>query len=210
MRHGAVVAARNGIPSQATRQRIRGIRLWRVSEEVPRELVEDDHRGQQRRAARARPRDRGGPQVRIRHASLLASAPDDLPPRLRWRGAARFPIVRGPTIYGHERSAGDSRNPSQIMELEVVARDGIEPSTRGFSVRWRAEFGTSKLKTGNRFSTGRPNRPARPSLFRTPGASSYRTAPKLKKRKGGGASRPNSDRTAYPAVKRHFSVYDDA
>jgi len=34
------------------------------------------------------------------------------------------PIVRGSTIDGHGRSAGDARNLLQIIELEVVARDG--------------------------------------------------------------------------------------
>jgi len=33
---------------------------------------------------------------------------------------------------------------------------------------------------------------------------------KLKKRNGGGASRPNEDRTAYPVVKRRLSIYDSA
>ena len=55
----------------------------------------------------------------------------------------------------------------QIIELEVVARDGIEPSTRGFSVRRRPGFRASKPKTGDEFSRGRPNRPARPSPCRT-------------------------------------------
>jgi len=47
---------------------------------------------------------------------------------------AHFPIVRGSAISGPGWSAGDTRNPSQITELEVVASDGIEPSTRGCSV----------------------------------------------------------------------------
>ena len=55
----------------------------------------------------------------------------------------------------------------QIIELEVVARDGIEPSTRGFSIQLRARFGASKPKTGNGFLLGQPNRPARPSPYRT-------------------------------------------
>ena len=42
----------------------------------------------------------------------------------------RFPIVRGSAIDGPGWSAGDTRNPFRIIELEVVARDGIEPSTR--------------------------------------------------------------------------------
>jgi hypothetical protein len=41
----------------------------------------------------------------------------------------------------------------------MVARDGIEPSTRGFSVARRGRFGAKKPKTGDEFSTGRPNRP---------------------------------------------------
>jgi len=53
------------------------------------------------------------------------------------------------------------------MELGVVARDGIEPSTRGFSIQRRARFGASKSKTGNGFPLDRPNRPARPSPYRT-------------------------------------------
>ena len=55
----------------------------------------------------------------------------------------------------------------QILELKVVARDGIEPSTRGFSVRRRGRFGARKPKTGNAFPRERPNRPARPSPYRT-------------------------------------------
>ncbi|MGZ5431807.1 MAG: SDR family NAD(P)-dependent oxidoreductase [Thermoanaerobaculia bacterium] len=39
----------------------------------------------------------------------------------------------------------------QIIELEVVARDGIEPSTRGFSVRRRARFGAGKPKNLDEF-----------------------------------------------------------
>jgi hypothetical protein len=64
-------------------------------------------------------------------------------------------------------SAVHAGNRMQFKKLEVVARDGIEPSTRGFSRRRRAGFGASKPKTGDEFSRGRPNRPARPSLFRT-------------------------------------------
>jgi hypothetical protein len=40
----------------------------------------------------------------------------------------------------------------------MVARDGIEPSTRGFSIQLRARFGARKPKNGNEFSTGRPSR----------------------------------------------------
>jgi len=49
----------------------------------------------------------------------------------------------------------------------VVARAGIEPSTRGFSRRRRARLGASKPKKRNEFSTSRPNRLARPSPYRT-------------------------------------------
>jgi hypothetical protein len=57
-----------------------------------------------------------------------------------------IPIVRGSAIDGHGWSAGDARNPLPIIELEVVARDEIEPSTRGFSIQRRARFGAGKLK----------------------------------------------------------------
>jgi len=43
---------------------------------------------------------------------------------------AHFPIVRGSAIDGHGWSAGDARNPLRIIELEMVARVGIESSTR--------------------------------------------------------------------------------
>jgi hypothetical protein len=46
---------------------------------------------------------------------------------------ARFPIVRRSAIDVHGGSAVDTRNPSQIIDLKVVARVGIEPTTRGFS-----------------------------------------------------------------------------
>ena len=120
----------------------------------------------------------------------------------RPRGAAacaastNFPIGRGSDIDGRKKSAGDTRSPSRIMELEMVARAGIEPATRGFSVARRARFGARKLKNWNEFSPCRPNRPARPSLLRTPGARPTEPSRKLKKRKGGGASRPSGDRTA--------------
>jgi len=44
------------------------------------------------------------------------------------------------------------------MELEMEARVGIEPTTRGFSVARRDPFGTGKPKTGHEFSPLRPNR----------------------------------------------------
>ena len=49
----------------------------------------------------------------------------------------------------------------------MVARVGIEPTTRGFSVRRRGRFGVSKQKVGNAFPPRRPNRPRRPSPCRT-------------------------------------------
>ena len=67
-------------------------------------------------------------------------------------------------------------NPMRFIDLEVVARDGIEPSTRGFSRRRRGRFGASKPKTGDEFSRGRPNRPRRPSPYRTEPRNSDRTA----------------------------------
>jgi hypothetical protein len=58
-------------------------------------------------------------------------------PGLRVQGTqpTHFPIVRGSRIDGHGWSAGDTRNPLRFKKLEMVARDGIEPSTRGFSIR---------------------------------------------------------------------------
>jgi len=65
----------------------------------------------------------------------------------------------------------------RIKKLEVVARVGIEPSTRGFSVRLRAQFGASKPKTGKDFLPGGPNRRSRPSLSRT-GTPEFRPNPR--------------------------------
>ena len=72
---------------------------------------------------------------------------------------AQFPIVRGSVPSGRRQSAGDARNRMQFNDLEVVARDGIESSTHGFSRQRRAEFGASKTKTGKGFLLVRPNRP---------------------------------------------------
>src|SRR5688572_19286400 len=55
----------------------------------------------------------------------------------------------------------------RFKKLGVVARGGIEPPTRGFSVRRRARLGAGKLKIRKSLPVGRPNRPARPSLSRT-------------------------------------------
>ncbi len=93
-------------------------------------------------------------------------------PRRRPPGpvSTNFPIVRGSAIDGPGWSAGDVRNRRRIIELEVVARDGIEPSTRGFSVRRRARFGAPKPKNVEGFPRARPNRLARPSPCRAIGA----------------------------------------
>ena len=63
----------------------------------------------------------------------------------------------------------------QFMSLEVVARDGIEPSTRGFSIQRRAQFGASKTKNRKGFQRGRPNRPAGPNAYRTQQGPADRT-----------------------------------
>jgi len=68
-----------------------------------------------------------------------------------------LPIVRGTAIDGRGWSAGDPQNPLRIMGLEVVARDGIEPSTREASVARAGMFCARKPKTEKEFSTGRPN-----------------------------------------------------
>ena len=62
-----------------------------------------------------------------------------------------------------------------IHQLEMVARDEIEPSTRGFSVRQRTRFGASKPKKRNAFSASRPNCPARPNPYRTETRNSERS-----------------------------------
>ena len=82
----------------------------------------------------------------------------------------RFPIVRWSADFGAKSRPmvrRSRRKPHGIQKLGVVARDGIEPSTRGFSVRRRARFGASKSKTGKGFPPVRPNRPSRPSPSRT-------------------------------------------
>ena len=56
----------------------------------------------------------------------------------------------------------------------MVARGGIEPPTRGFSVARRARLRATKTKSANSLLLGRPNRPARPTLSRTLGLKSCR------------------------------------
>jgi len=63
----------------------------------------------------------------------------------------------------------------KFMYLEVAARDGIEPSTRGFSRQLTSQFGASKPKKRDEFSRGGPNRPRRPSPYRTQRARADRT-----------------------------------
>src|SRR5262245_54110545 len=87
----------------------------------------------------------------------------------------RSKTVRG----GHRKSAGDAGKTMTFKMLEVVARGGIEPPTRGFSVRRRARLGARIPKTGNEFSRERPNRPARPSPSRTGTPESRRSGREL-------------------------------
>ena len=105
-----------------------------------------------------------------RHAGVRLN--DGLP-----RTTDQLPGVRGSAIDGHGWSAGAARNPLQIIELEVVARAGIEPATRGFSVARSGRFGTSKPKIGEEFPLHRPNHLARPSAYRTLGAKTDGAAP---------------------------------
>ena len=86
--------------------------------------------------------------------SQISSFP---PPPRRVSPPAQFPIVRGSDVVGHGWSAGNTLNPRKIMELEVVAKAGIEPATRGFSTQRRAPFGAAKPKKRNEFSTARRN-----------------------------------------------------
>ena len=80
---------------------------------------------------------------------------------------SRVPSPPGVAWSTSRQSAGDTQNPKRIMELEVVAKVGIEPTTRGFSVRRRGRLGAGTAKTGKRFPLGRPNHPARPRPSRT-------------------------------------------
>ena len=54
-----------------------------------------------------------------------------------------------------------------------MARGGIEPPTRGFSVRRRARFGLTNPKAGKGYLLGRPNLPTRPNLSRTGAPKSW-------------------------------------
>jgi len=95
----------------------------------------------------------------------------------RWarmvRGRCPEPVANhrvGKWWPGTDKFAGSELGHAQHAR-RARAMDGpslIEPSTRGFSVARRARLGASRAKERNAFSTGRPNRPVRPSLFRTP------------------------------------------
>jgi hypothetical protein len=50
----------------------------------------------------------------------------------------------------------------------MVAREGIEPPTRGFSAQRSSATGATKPKTGKGLFRDRPGRPEPPTLFRTP------------------------------------------
>ena len=89
------------------------------------------------------------------------------------RSAGRYD-VRAPR--GHSRARRPHRWRRGDPQLAPAHRDlksggggqgGIEPPTRGFSVRRSARPGARKPKTRNKFLAGRPNRSARPSPCRT-------------------------------------------
>jgi hypothetical protein len=141
----------------------------------PPECAPRGHSGQRRACVdprRAAPR--GSPEFQ-----LPRSPP--APPRTRANG----PISDSPMVGPFPPAAAtDSprvmpENPLRFKKLELVARGGIEPPTRGFSVRRRARFGASKPRTENAFLRSRPNRPSRPTPCRTEarlGRSSSRCA----------------------------------
>jgi hypothetical protein len=114
--------------------------------------------------------------------------------------ATRWPPCRGQGGMG-------------ISKFEVVARDGIEPSTRGFSVQGRAPLGARRPKTGKGFSRTRPNRPPRPSPFRAR-PTELRTEPapgamRVKRLRRGGpnraSTRPGSACAGYQLTARRFT-----
>ena len=129
-----------------------------------------------------------GPPDSQLHSSPVPRATPGESPR-----PTHFPIGRG-----------RCPKPVAIHELGIGGQGRIEPATRGFSTQRRAWFGAGKPKTGNAFSAGRPNRPARPSPCRAPGAGGP-TEPrrKLKNRKGDEASQPSGNRTA--ALDRYMA-----
>jgi len=69
-----------------------------------------------------------------------------------------FPIVAGQPSMGTDGPRAVPGTRCESWGLGMVARDGIEPTTRGFSVARRARFGAGKAKKRNEFSRHRPNR----------------------------------------------------
>jgi hypothetical protein len=80
--------------------------------------------------------------------------------------------TKGPRVgcASNRSRAGDARNRMQFNELEMVTRDGIEPSIREFSRQLTACFGLRKPKTGAGAKRVVELAPSRPSGDRT-GAS---------------------------------------
>jgi hypothetical protein len=98
----------------------------------------------------------------------------------------------------------------RISELGVVARVGIEPTTRGFSVQGRAAGSLSKSNTRKGFPVHRPNRPAGPNRFRAY-RTELRTEPVLEamRVKGLAPSLPSPDRArGNSAEDAHYSSND--
>ena len=96
--------------------------------------------------------DVAGPASPGSPGSQIASFP--APRALGAPASTRFQIVRGCTIDRHRWSAGDARKTLPIKNLGVVARDGIEPSTRGFSVRRRARSARASRRPKTSFRLG--------------------------------------------------------
>ena len=87
----------------------------------------------------------------------------------------------------------------RFKKVEVVARGGIEPPTRGFSVRRRASLGATKSRTGTRFSVA--DRTAAPDRTHPEPEACYPdfAAATLNRFNGLGALRPNVLRPAIGA-----------
>jgi len=85
--------------------------------------------------------------------------------------------------------------PMRFKKLEVVARGGIEPPTRGFSVRRRAGLGVTNRKSGNAVSRGRPKCPLDRAYTEPAGHRPTETGGRVKGVKELPASRPNFFRT---------------
>ena len=113
-------------------------------------------------------------------------------PTVRWsarKRPIRRPIVRGSPRKLHEipevgsGGQGQTNSPGANLDMRSMPKERgpgkarvHQPSTRGFSITRRARLGARKAKKRNVFPRGRPNRPARPSLFRAPGAGTDRLA----------------------------------